>query len=72
MTYIGTISKGAVILPPEADLPEGTKVEVKPLTAAQDAVHFTEGLLQIAAKVQGLPADLAKNHNHYLHGHPKA
>ena len=31
----------------------------------------TRRLLRHAGKVSGLPRDLAKNHDHYLHGHPK-
>jgi hypothetical protein len=70
MNYIGKVSKGTVILPPGAQLPEGAAVEIKPLSGGDDAAEFTEGLLRIAGKVQGLPADLAKNHDHYLHGLP--
>ena len=71
MTYIGKVTNGSVILPPEADLPEGAEVEVKPLPTHKDATDFTDGLLRIAGKVRNLPADLAKNHDHYLHGRPK-
>jgi len=35
------------------------------------ADRFTDGLLKIAARVEGLPSDLAKNHDHYLHGLPR-
>jgi hypothetical protein len=28
-------------------------------------------LLEIAARIEGLPPDFAKNHDHYLHGLPK-
>ncbi len=31
MTYIGTVSKGTIVLPPEAHLPDGVKVVVQPL-----------------------------------------
>jgi len=36
-----------------------------------EAAHFTDGLLKIAARIEGLPPDFAKNHDHYLHGLPK-
>ena len=36
-----------------------------------EAARFTEGLLEIAARIEGLPPDLARNHDHYLHGMPK-
>ncbi len=69
MTYVGKISKGAIVLPPDVHLPEGMVVEVKPLRS--DADEFTDALEQIAARVKGLPSDLAKNHDHYLYGLPK-
>lgn len=36
-----------------------------------EANRFTDGLLRISAQIEGLPADLAKNHDHYLHGLPR-
>ena len=36
-----------------------------------EANRFTEGLLKIAARLETLPPDFAKNHDHYLHGVPK-
>jgi hypothetical protein len=36
MTYRGIISKGVVVLPDEAGLPDGTLVEVKPVTESSD------------------------------------
>jgi len=71
MTCVGTVTNGKVVLPPEADFPDGTQVEVTPVVTAHQTADFTEGLLQIAGKVRDLPSDLAANHDHYLHGHPK-
>ena len=36
-----------------------------------EAARFTDGLLRIAARIEDLPPDFAKNHDHYLHGLPK-
>jgi hypothetical protein len=33
-----------------------------------EAADYTEQLLRFAAETRNLPADLAANHNHYLHG----
>jgi len=33
--------------------------------------EFTDALLRIATRTKNLPPDLAKNHDHYLHGWPK-
>jgi hypothetical protein len=40
------------------------------ITKAQ-ADKFTDGLLKIAARIEGLPSDLARNHDHYLHALPR-
>jgi len=45
-------------------------VGVAAISQAQ-ADQFTDGLLEIAARLDGLPADLARNHDHYLHGLPR-
>ena len=41
------------------------------LVTAQQAWDFTDRLVGIGEKVRYLPADLARNHDHYLHGHAK-
>lgn len=71
MSFAGKVQNGVVVLPPEAKLPDGTEVEVTPLVTAQQANDFTDRLVDIAEKVRGLPSDLARNHDHYLHGLPK-
>jgi hypothetical protein len=37
----------------------------------KEAEVFTDGLLAIADRIKGLPADFSSNHDHYLHGLPK-
>ena len=37
----------------------------------EQAERFTAGLTAIADHVAGLPADFARNHDHYIHGLPK-
>ena len=37
----------------------------------RQANQFTDGLLKIATQIKGLPSDLARNHDHYLHGLPR-
>ena len=41
------------------------------LISQEDADQFTDGLVAIAAKIKGLPADFARNHDAYIHGLPK-
>jgi len=71
MSYKGQVKNGVVVLPPGAELKEGAEVEVTPLISERDAEDFTEALLRIASRTRNLPPDLARNHDHYLHGLPK-
>jgi hypothetical protein len=64
MKYWGRVSKGTVVLPPDANLPDGTPVRVEPVAAKT----LAERLKDIIGTVQGGPPDLAENHDHYLHG----
>ena len=39
--------------------------------APDGAARWGDALLEIAGTAEGLPADFAENHDHYLHGAPK-
>ncbi len=75
MSYIGTVSHGVVVLPAGAKLDEGSQVRVEPLKKRgrkpPAASSLGEMLLRFAGKAKGLPVDMARNHDHYLHGLPK-
>ncbi|HME00814.1 MAG TPA: hypothetical protein VKM93_26225 [Terriglobia bacterium] len=68
MRYWGKVSNGTVVLPPEANLPEGTEVRVEPVAPRT----LVERLKDVIGIVHGGPPDWAKNHDHYLHGTPNA
>lgn len=65
MSYLGKVENGVVVLPPEANLPDGTAVKIE---AVEPALRK---LLRLAGTVKNLPRDFAVNHDHYLHGTPK-
>lgn len=67
MNYTGTVKDGVVVLPPEAKLPDGAKVEIQPIS--EDP--FVKAILKLARPRPEWPADFAKNHGHYLFGEPK-
>jgi hypothetical protein len=77
MTARGHVKNGVVVLDEPISLPEGTAVTLvvreardsKP--AGQPAMTDYERLKSLIGKAKGLPPDLAKNHDHYLHGRPK-
>jgi hypothetical protein len=77
MVYAGYVEKGMVVVDDPVALPDGTrvKVEIVPLVIEDSSGERLETLYdQLAPLVgaaKGLPPDLARNHDHYLHGQPR-
>ena len=72
MTYRGKVANGVVVLEDPQALPEGTVVAVEPVKElTEDSESLPAMLLRHAGKGKGLPTDLARNHDHYLHGTPR-
>jgi hypothetical protein len=59
-----------VVLDEEVELPDGAPVQVELLDTDAGST-LGERLMKFAGKAEGLPPDLARNHDHYLHGTPK-
>ena len=74
MTYRGRVQNGAVVFDDEVALPEGAIVRVEQLEPPKtdgNASSWADEMLKLAGTAKGLPPDLARNHDHYLYGHPK-
>ena len=71
MVYRGQVKNGVVILEGEQSLPEGTIVQVETVEAEKPADTLGKRLMKYAGAIDGLPSDLAHNHDHYLYGTPK-
>ncbi len=71
MSYTGTVENGVVKLPPEAHRPDGAAVRVELIPPRTARNNLTQRLRELAAKMEGLPSDLAEQHDHYIHGTPK-
>jgi hypothetical protein len=78
MTYRGRVTNGVVVLEPGVCLREGSDVqveivqEVPVLTElSQDVQNLRQGLLSFSGVIKEGPSDLARNHDHYLHGTPR-
>lgn len=69
MTLEGTVRNGVVVPDRVENLAEGSRVKIVVTDDAEEATFAS--LLELAGTVEGLPPDMARNHNHYLHGHPK-
>lgn len=72
------VKSGVIVLRNKSFFPEGLAVDVSPLDkgrasslpkgSGRAADQLWEALLELAGTVEGLPRDLARNHDHYLHG----
>jgi hypothetical protein len=78
MTLHGQIKNGLVVLDDSQALPEGTEVTVRPILAKAKSGRklkkpkkTNRKIMRFAGKAKGLPADAARNLDHYLYGHPK-
>ncbi len=71
MSFHGIVVNGAIVLEGQVQLPDGTKVEVQVQDPPKAASPLGEMLLKHAGRAEGLPEDLAAQHDHYLYGTPK-
>jgi hypothetical protein len=70
MTLQGTVINGVVVLDQKSQLPEGARVTVT-FDSQQPSETLSDLLTKYAGCMKGLPADMAEQHDHYLHGTPK-
>ncbi|MBM3859042.1 MAG: hypothetical protein FJ395_05260 [Verrucomicrobia bacterium] len=70
MTYRGHVKSGQVVLDEPTRLPEGAEVSVEVASSA-GVSSLGQTLLQYAGQARDLPADAARNHDHYLYGTPR-
>lgn len=68
MEYRGTVKNGVVVLEDGAVPADGIAVRVVPV---EEPPTWGEVFGDVTGKAVGLPADIARNHDHYLHGQPK-
>lgn len=67
MEYRGQV-KGGVVVFEEASPPDGAVVRVQVI---DEAATVWDKLRKYSGLVKGLPRDMARNHDHYIHGGPK-
>ncbi|HYG76677.1 MAG TPA: hypothetical protein VEK08_16860 [Planctomycetota bacterium] len=75
MELRGKVKDGVVHLDSPSNLPDGTEVRVEVVKRGKSKrkkrSSLSAVLLKHAGKVKGMPSDLARNHDHYIHGTPK-
>jgi len=69
MSFEGHIQNGVVVFDEPVAVPEGTAVRVEVIAPLRKTL--AERFKNIIGAGVDLPEDLAKNHDHYLHGTPK-
>ena len=73
MSVTATVQNDSIRLPKGTHFPDGTQVliePVKPLVEIQGPA-LGHDLARFIGIADDLPSDLARNLDHYLHGHPK-
>ena len=79
MSITAVVENDTIKLPPGVHLPDGTEVSIETADAADaaDAAGaasrgtLAERYAKFVGLADDLPEDMAKNHDHYLHGAPK-
>lgn len=77
MTFRGLVKNGVVVLEEKAKLAEGTRVRVQTMKKAAgrkkagSSQTLGQRLMKFAGSAKGLPKDMARNHDHYIHGAPR-
>jgi hypothetical protein len=70
MTYKGHVRDGVIVLDGPLELPEGAEVAVS-FSEQHAESTWADRLKGVIGMVDDLPADMAEQHDHYLHAAPK-
>jgi hypothetical protein len=68
MTYRGRVKEGVNSLDKPGELPEGVVVRVEIDPTPEEMARLREDLRRVAGSAPGLPQDMARKHDHYIHG----
>ena len=69
MSITATVKNGKIVIPKDVPWPSGTVVRVEPV--AEQPPTLFETLKDFDGMAGDLPADLAANLDHYVHGHSR-
>ena len=71
MTYRGHIEKGVVVFDGTVRPADGAVVHVEEVAPNADQPTWAEVFKDLIGAAEGLPVDMAENHDHYIHGTPR-
>ena len=69
MSITATVEQGKIVLPANVQWPSGTVVRIEPV--GDQLPTLWEALKDFDGMANDLPADLADNLDHYVHGHAR-
>ena len=69
MSYRGHVENGTIVLDEPAALQEGAEVRIEVIQPQERTL--AERFAPFVGCLDGLPEDLAAQHDHYVHGTPK-
>jgi hypothetical protein len=69
MSFTAIVENDTIKLPPGVHLPDGTEVCIEPKAPVGRSV--AERYAALAGAAEDMPSDLARNLDHYIHGHAK-
>jgi hypothetical protein len=70
MSITATVEDGKITLPRDVAWPSGTVVRIEPVE--EQPPTLLETLKDFDGIASDMPADLAANLDHYVHGHPRS
>jgi hypothetical protein len=73
-SYTGQVVNGVIVLDEGAPAPpEGARLRIEVIaeTSGPRGRTLAERLASVIGRAEGLPPDLAEQHDHYIHGQPK-
>jgi hypothetical protein len=70
MSITATVEEGKIVLPASVQWPSGTVVRIEPVEDQPPTLWET--LKEFDGIATDLPADLANNLDHYVHGHARS
>ena len=71
MTYRGKVQDGVIVLDDSVKLPDGVTVRIEVDPTPDELAALRDGLKKLSGTAPGLPRDMARNHDHYIHGTPR-
>ena len=71
MSFRVTVKGGVIVLDKPGELPDGTHGEINTLIPEKSDSSLVDRYKGLVGILEGLPTDMAENHDHYIHGAPK-